>query len=1106
MKNRVSGIGMWLCGFIMLTGVVIAESTVNDVQVTEIDNKTRLVLSLDGSAQYETSELQNPKRIILSLKEKAKTKELENIEKSTGLVHSVRFMLLKNAATQQTGICFLDAMVIEIDEDAQYEVFQKDNNIMVDVIPASSSSGVNQEQIEKLLASAEKNYSEGYVLLAKADCQSALQSDPQNEDAQALLKKIDDKIASDRREADQLAEKVAGDETKSLENQKVEAGEIAGALEKQMEASEETEKQYSDLMEDGNSFYKQQRYEEAAEAWRQALRIKPGDEKATSLLEKAREKIRSEQIGPSEVTAGMEPGKTQEIEKLQATGEEQFANLDYANAIITFEKILELDPENLRARRYLARARRNQRTYVEEGGSPEDVILRPSLQTQVEDLGVLSLDDCVTIGVANHLPSKIAQEEVVLARMKVSESKRALFPKVKLKWKETSGTSGTDDREDFKGEEFGAELQQNIYAGGKYRLTYNQARVNLAVARKNYEKTKSEFTFEVTQAFYNMAFAKEKMKNKQELLKRGKELLDIAEKQFNAKALTLAEILEARDQYEEILYQVQEVKNDVEMAKLALIQLLSVPHTTTLDIVNMPAPASFKLDTEKLLDVAYKNRRDYQVKKLLVLFYKYGLEIAEKKSSFNVELSGTYGRHDEYYADEEIDLKDEYYLGIKVSKNLGPHVLEANAIKQDKVPQVGQYTSTEYQSGEVALKLWENPENTSVAEANIAYHKALNEMEDSKRTLVHDIQSSVYSIKEAEAKIKNRKAEILYAEEELRSFRAKQQMDQATIVQVMRAEAKLWNSKTDLISSQADYYISFSRLNKNLGIHNYMDPSSGVVAVDKENLGRGIRLMVSDKQKGKKWYQMLPVGHGVASYYPDEVVTDILREKQEKSVMRAPKKLFGIFGKKSADDESMDQYKVYDEKYHFSTPSDEKKHRWFSFSKKKLDDDFSPYYSEKKEYDRAFDHERPKKTRGSMLKTPEQILAEKSTKEDKDMYQPYLQDKDRITFVEYHVEDNSYETIFAVRTSAAVDYTVTTMKDPYRIIITFKDTVISALPDSGDIREGVLVSFKAFHAAAVLPSMYRNWQKLLSLILEVDKERKYTVSSEPGLFKVTVKK
>lgn len=1110
--------------FFLLAGFshVFAESDFQNIKIQEIGSKTRLALSLGKAPLYKTNQLTNPFRIVITFTDKITCKAMEPLSYTTGIITNIRFLTLKNKASEETGLYFLDSVIVELREDARFEAFAQENELMLDIFKKTeeaqekaaietspkekSQPADNSVAISKSLESAKKNFESGYYLLAKSDCQNVISLDSSNKEAEDLLKKIDDKIALEKEQANKLADELAKNQAVSTDKEKEDAKVLAGALENQMMEKGKKEEDYNNFIKDGQGLYKNKRYEEAVEMWERALEIRPQDAEATTLIAKANAKIKERVSAETQAPQVQSQEQKDEIEKLIAQGEDEFHNMQYVNSISTFERVLQLDSNNLKAMRYLAQAKKNQRSYVEEGGSPEDVVMKPKVEE--ENLGVISLNDAINLGLVNHIPTKIAQEEIFLAKYKVSESKRQLFPQAKLKYKNTAGTSGDPSKnEDFKGNEYSIEFQQNIWTGGKYRSLYNQSRVNLAVARKNYEKSKAEFVFEVTQAYYNFVFAKEKLKNKLELKRIIEELLVIAEKQFNAKALTLSEILEARSQLEEVNFQVKQIQNDYDLALLAIQQLLSQTLNVKIDVADIPEPFIFNLDENKLTEVAYKNRRDYQVNKLLVLFNKYAVEIAKKKEKFNVELSGSYGKKDEYYVSEQVDLQNEYYIGVKVSKSFGPHTLEANVIDQDKVPQVGATTSSNFNSEEVALKLWDQKTKTTVTEANIAYHKALSDLENSKRSLIHDIRSSIYSVYEAEAKIKNDKSLAALASEELRSTRAKQKADQASIVQVMRAESKTWNEKTDLLSDQADYYINIAKLNKNVGIQNYMDPSTGVISSDKEDAAPGVRLVVEEKYKDKKWYNIMPFSGGIKSYYPDEVVTDVLKEKQEKSAMESTKGFLGI-SKWFKKDSELEEYKQYDEKYDFSTPKNNTGKKWWPFGKKKLNDDFSGYYSSSKEYDQAFnvtkkvEEVKEETAADKILKTE----AVNKPEEEKDYFAPFLQDKERKVFAEYHVEDSKLETVLAIRTNGRVEYTTTVLKNPARLIITIKEAVISALPDYESIKSGAVVSLKAIHTKVVLPSQYRDWKKLLSMVIEMDADREYSIESDDSMFKVIIKK
>ena len=215
------------------------------------------------------------------------------------------------------------------------------------------------------------------------------------------------------------------------------AQKLADALESKMVKERQDEENFKDYLEQSKSLYRKRRFHEASELLAMAKDIKPENEEVNDLLYKVREKIREENDKNSAGSSNLTNSDQSEIDSETEKGEEAFSQLDYAIAKEHFENVLKIDPYNLKAKRYLARILKERMDYVENGGNQSDV----SVPKVMEKLSQLTLDDALKIGLANHLPSKISQEEVILAREKVSKAKRALFPKVKLKYRETEGKS-----------------------------------------------------------------------------------------------------------------------------------------------------------------------------------------------------------------------------------------------------------------------------------------------------------------------------------------------------------------------------------------------------------------------------------------------------------------------------------------------------------------------------------------------------------------------------------------------------------------------------------------------------------------------------------------
>jgi hypothetical protein len=189
-----------------------------------------------------------------------------------------------------------------------------------------------------------------------------------------------------------------------------------------------------------------------------------------------------------------------------------------------------------------------------------------------------------------------------------------------------------------------------------------------------------------------------------------------------------------------------------------------------------------------------------------------------------------------------------------------------------------------------------------------------------------------------------------------------------------------------------------------------------------------------------------------------------------------------------------------------------------------LDDDYSTYYKDNKEYEQAFSTKSDLPDSGKKWfqfwkkGKPQTVDLESFTgkfgsteqaslvAEEKDEFQSFLEDKGRIIFAEYHVQDSKFETVFAVRSNASVGTSVAWLENPTRLVISFKEPVISALPAFEAVNKGAIVSLKTLQKKVPLPSEYQGWSKILSLIIELDAKHEYEMISESDVFKVTIKK
>jgi hypothetical protein len=141
-----------------------------------------------------------------------------------------------------------------------------------------------------------------------------------------------------------------------------------------------------------------------------------------------------------------------------------------------------------------------------------------------------TLADFLEVGLANHAPLRIAQDELKLATARHVESMRNLLPSVTGKYTFSTGQmvqdpTKPDDDVAFKRKELGLEMGMPLFHSGQNVYALRQAAYQKRVAQQNVAKTKSDITFEIRRAYFNMVKAQRSLRVRRELNQRTEKII-----------------------------------------------------------------------------------------------------------------------------------------------------------------------------------------------------------------------------------------------------------------------------------------------------------------------------------------------------------------------------------------------------------------------------------------------------------------------------------------------------------------------------------------------------------------------------------------------------
>jgi len=441
----------------------------------------------------------------------------------------------------------------------------------------------------------------------------------------------------------------------------------------------------------------------------------------------------------------------------------------------------------------------------------------------------LGINDAVDIALENHMAAKIAQEEMELSKLKIREARRGLYPAASINYMTTTGKT-TGITQDFTDKEYKLKFEYPLYYGWRLKYAVEQAMSNLKASTYNYDKTLQDLRAEVESAFYAYMASKMDLKLHKALLEEIAGIFTNAKKRLELGLITRTEFLQLETQMQQINYQIISSENGLSMAKLALAQAVNVKEgEKVIDIIDKESgkdlgPITIDISLEDCVDLAFKARPDLKSKEYMLEFNDYERKIEESKNQLKVDLAGTCGKSGGAYESETLNMGNDWYLGFKVTKPLGGNTL-STAYTKDKTSQKhGQSTRTESVSQSVEMGLLDGLQHFSEEKsAEIGYKKAKDELEQVKETIIKEVSESYLNYKKGLIQIMTNLNKIKYKEEELKITKARAELNEVSLSELVQAHMGLTDEKTYYVEALGSLYQSLAKLNKATGYSLFID-------------------------------------------------------------------------------------------------------------------------------------------------------------------------------------------------------------------------------------------------------------------------------------------
>jgi outer membrane protein len=156
-------------------------------------------------------------------------------------------------------------------------------------------------------------------------------------------------------------------------------------------------------------------------------------------------------------------------------------------------------------------------------------------------------------------------------------------------------------------------LQYLLFDFGKREARVDEATAEKLAAGAGFIQANQEVAFQVASGYYKLITAQERLQAAQETLKTARTTQDAAEEQLSNGRSTLPDVLNARAQASQAVFDLESADGDEKIARVALSEVIGIEPSPNITIdaqKNAPLPDSLSLSIDALIDRAMADRPD----------------------------------------------------------------------------------------------------------------------------------------------------------------------------------------------------------------------------------------------------------------------------------------------------------------------------------------------------------------------------------------------------------------------------------------------------------------------------------------------------------------
>jgi outer membrane protein TolC len=305
------------------------------------------------------------------------------------------------------------------------------------------------------------------------------------------------------------------------------------------------------------------------------------------------------------------------------------------------------------------------------------------------------LEEAYKIALSRNRNLVVAQEQIQLSKIRVTNAKRAFFPQVTLQHQQSKGAtamihdvnSGNLAREEYTAESLGVKAVQPIFEGFRTKGMYDYENLMLGAAQLNFTKQREELFAQIKLAYYEYLTLKAEYAALGKAFGNVEKLFLKTQTEYKARAISELDLAEAenfRDKIEDML-----TASRINLS-FSIKQLTETVGVTSIDEIGATVGDELPDDVPEIafsladcLSFALTNNLELRTARAQIEMSKSRRTINRSKVLPKFYIEGFYGQSGEAFVTEPLELTTSWSFAGRLSWSLWGSSLAA-ALSTDK--------------------------------------------------------------------------------------------------------------------------------------------------------------------------------------------------------------------------------------------------------------------------------------------------------------------------------------------------------------------------------------------------------------------------------------